>query len=294
MKKILLFSLFQFLSILPGLAQPFTDIAVFNAQQLQTVYSANTSQKNITSNYFAGILLPFKVDSNNTIIVRLNGEQLNTKNSAVPEVQGRLYALTIGIGLQHFFNKSFSAVFIAMPKTASDFSEKWNQYDRQLGASLLFQYKFNKNFRAKAGMFYNREPFGNFFVPLFGVDWQISPRWMLYGTFPLINRLEFKINQHFYTGLGARIYGRSYRLNSYWNRNYIWNQENQIKYFIDYYITKKLVCFAELGRTLGYGPKQVLFNQSRDQVVFNHPLYQPLRQGFFINAGLAFRIRSGI
>ncbi len=272
------------------LAQPFTDIASFSAQQLSTKYESNQS-KNSTTNYFAGLLLPLKIDSNNTLIVRLNGEELVTKNITQ---KGRLYALTLGFGAQHYFNKKLSAVLLLMPKIASDFSEKFNQYDRQYGASLLFQYKFGKNFRVKAGMFYNREPFGNFFVPLFGVDWQISPRWMLYGTFPLINRLEFKINDHFYTGFGARIYGRSYRLNSYWNSNYIWNQENQIKYFFDYYITKKLVFYAELGRTLGYGPKQIMYNQSRENVALNHPLYQPIKQGFFVNAGFAFRIRTGI
>lgn len=293
MKRILFFQLLLFMVFMQSHAQPYTDIAVFSTQQLQTKYS-NTSNKNNTINYFAGLLLPFKFDSSNTVIVRLNGEQLSTKNNAVPYVKGNLYALTLGLGMQHYFNKKCSAVLLLMPKIASDFSEKLNQYDHQYGGSLLVQYKFGKNFRAKAGLFYNREPFGNFFVPLFGIDWQISPRWMLYGTFPLINRLEFKINDHFYTGVGARIYGRSYRLNSYWNRNYIWNQENQIKYFIDCYLTKKIVLYAELGRTFGYGPKQILYNKSRENVVLNNPLYQPLEQGFFVNVGLAFRIRTGI
>jgi hypothetical protein len=274
-------------------AQPFTDVAVLSAQQLNTKYS-NSSFKNRTSNYFAGLLLPFKIDSNNTIIVRLNAEQLTTTNSGYAHIKSSLYALTLGLGMQHYFNKKFSAVLLLMPKIASDFSEKFNRYDQQFGGSLLMQYKFGNNFRAKVGLFYNKEPFGNFFVPLFGVDWQISKRWMLYGTFPLINRLEFKVNEHFYTGVGARIYGRSYRLNSYWNRNYIWNQENQLKYFIDCYITNKIVCYAEIGRTLGYGPKQILFNQSRENVVLNHPMYLPLEQGYFVNIGLAFRIRNGI
>jgi len=290
MKKIQLLSFVLLININFLIAQPFTDIAIFNAQQLNTKYESNAS-KNTTTNYFAGMLVPIKIDSNNTIIARINGEKLVTKNG---NSTGSLYALTLGLGLQHYFNKKLSCVLLLMPKIASDFSEKFNQYDRQYGGSLLFQYKFGKNIRAKAGLFYNREPFGNFFVPLFGVDWQICPRWMLYGTFPLINRLEFKINDNFYTGLGARIYGRSYRLNSFWNRNFIWNQENQVKYFFDWYIKKKLVCYAELGRTFGYGPKQVLYNQTRENVVLNNSLYQPLKQGFFVNAGLAFRIRTGI
>jgi len=293
MKKLVFISCFLCLNSLALFAQPFTDIASFSAQQLNTRYS-NNAGKNTTTNYFAGLIVPIKIDSNNTIIIRLNGEQLVTQNSAYTDVKSRLYALTLGLGAQHYFTTKFSAVLILMPKIASDFSEKINSHDRQYGGSLLFQYKFGKNFRAKAGLFYNKEPFGNFFVPLFGIDWQISPRWMLYGTFPLINRLEFKINEHFYTGLGARIYGRSYRLNSYWNRDYIWNQENQIKYFFDYYITKKIVVYTELGRTLGYGPKQIMFEKSRDYVVPDNPYYQPINQGFFVNAGLAFRIRKGI
>lgn len=293
MNKTFLLLAFWFIFISSLNAQPFTDIASLSAQQLNTKYE-NGLSKNTTTNYFAGLLLPIKIDSNNTVIIRLNGEELVTKNAAYSPVKGRLYALTLGLGVQHYFTRQLSAVLILMPKIASDFSEKFNENDRQYGGSLLFQYKFGKNFRAKAGLFYNREPFGNFFVPLFGVDWQISPRWMLYGTFPLINRLEFKINNHFYTGIGARIYGRSYRLNSYWNRDYIWNQENQIKYFFDCYLTQKLVLYTELGRTLGYGPKQILFDKSRANVVQNNPLYTPIKQGFFINLGIAFRIRNGI
>jgi hypothetical protein len=175
MKKAELLFFFLVLKLNFLIAQPYTDIASFNVQQLKTTYKIDRS-KNTTSNYFAGLLLPFKVDSNNTIIIRLNGEELVTENTTQKE---RLYALTLGLGAQHYFSKSLSAVFLLMPKFASDFSEKFNQYDRQYGASLLFQYKFGKNFRAKAGLFYNREPFGNFFVPLFGVDWQISSRWML-------------------------------------------------------------------------------------------------------------------
>lgn len=291
-KKFLIFA-FSYTCATSLIAQPFTDIASLSAQQLNTKYE-NGLSKNTTTNYFAGLLLPIKIDSNNTVIVRLNGEELVTKNTAYSPVKGHLYALTLGLGVQHYFTKKFSAVLILMPKIASDFSERFNAYDRQYGGSLLLQYKFGKNFRVKAGLFYNREPFGNFFVPLFGVDWQISPRWMLYGTFPLINRLEFKINEHFYTGVGARVYGRSYRLNSFWNHNYIWNQENQVKYFIDYYMTKKLVFYTELGRTLGYGPKQFEFNKSRETPIENNGLYLPLQQGFFVNAGIAFRIRTGI
>lgn len=292
MNKLVLLSVFL-CGVFRVSAQPFADIASVSAQQLNTSYK-NGSGKNTTTNYFTGILLPLKIDSNNTFIVRLNGEALITKNSAYQSYDGYLYALTLGVGFQHYFTRSFSTVLIVMPKVASDFKDRFNKYDRQYGGSLLVQYKFGKNFRAKAGLFYNKEPFGNFFVPLFGVDWQISKRWMLYGTFPLINRLEFKINEHIYTGVGARIYGRSYRLNGYWNNNYIWNQENQIKYFIDYYITKKLVLYAELGRTLGYGPKQFLFEGARENAIDDNPLYTPLNQGFFINAGLAFRVRTGI
>lgn len=293
MKKLAIIYTILVVSFSAIYAQPFTDIATFNAQKLNTKYS-NGIGTNLTSNYFAGLLLPLKINAKNTIIVRLNTEELVSKNTAYDIKERSLYALTFGIGAQHYFGKKLSAVFLFIPKIATDFEKKLNQYDKQYGGTVLLQYKFGKHFRAKAGMYYNKEPFGNFFVPLLGIDWQISPRWMIYGTFPLMNRLEFKISNHFYTGVGSRVYGRSYRLSSYLNSDYIWNQENQVKYFLDYYITKKLVCYAELGRTFGYGPKQIMFNKSRDNVVLNHPIYQPINQGIFVNVGVAIRIRTGI
>lgn len=293
MKKITFATLFIMLTGFYAGAQPFIDIASVSAQQLNTKYTEN-SNYNTTSNYFASLLLPIRIDSSNNFIVRVNAEQLSTFNGTQPLAPINLYAFTAALGLQHSFNDKFSATALFMPKVASDLKEKLNRFDQQYGVFFLMQYKVSKNLRLKTGLYYNKEPFGNFFVPLVGIDWQISKRWMWYGTFPFLNRLEYKINNRLYTGAGARIFGRSYRLNSYWNRDYVWNQENQVKYFLDFYMTKKLVSFIEIGRSIGFGPKQIASDQSRDNVVLNNPLYRPLEQGFFIHTGLAFRLRTGL
>ncbi|MFN4812164.1 MAG: DUF6268 family outer membrane beta-barrel protein [Bacteroidota bacterium] len=275
-------------------AQPYIDFASISGQQLNTHYSGS-EELNTTTNYFASLLIPFKINAKSTIIARLNYEQLSTFNGKQPQAPINLYTYSATIGYQHYFSEQFSALVLLTPKASTDFKDAFNdKYDLQYGGSMLLQYKISKTLRVKAGLYYNKEPFGNFFVPLFGVDWQISNRWMLYGTFPFFNRLEYKINDRLYTGIGARIFGRSYRLNSYWNRDYVWNQENQLKYFLDFYMTKKLVSFIEIGRSIGFGPKQIVSDQSRDNVVLNNPLYRPLEQGFFIHAGVAFRLRTGL
>jgi len=274
------------------LAQPFVDVISINHQWMKTK-TVSDSFKNTFNNSFISIILPLKVDSNNYFILRMNGELLNSSvsgNGYSDEVKIKMGLF--GLGWQHYFNKKLAITAFFLPKIASEAEGKLSSQDFQFGGTVLAQYKIRKNFRYKAGLYYNREPFGNFFVPLLGADVQLNKRNWIYGQLPLYFRYEHKFSEKIYSGFGARIFGRSYRLGQSHQRDYVFLQENQLKLFCDYYITPKIVVYGEVGKTIGYGLNRYKNNSERDTKLAYPYKFSPIKDGFYFNAGLAFRVRQ--
>lgn len=277
---------------LKGFSQPYVDIINTSAQSLQSNYKDALNSKNTTTNYFLNLTIPLVLDSQNTFIIRFYGENLQSTitNSLFTETNN-LYSALLPIGLQHETkNKKWKFMGLVMPKLSSDFKAQVNLFDLQIGGYALATYVLNKKLKIKAGLFYNREFFGNFFVPLFSIDWDATDRLKLYGILPTTYRIEYAIaKQKVYAGLAFKSYTRSYRLNDA-NYNYVKNQEIQAKVFLDFYIKKKFVLFAEFGRTIGYSPLAYLY-QTKTQTEYI-PVYTKIQDAFFFNVGLALRIRT--
>ncbi|MEO8760828.1 MAG: DUF6268 family outer membrane beta-barrel protein [Bacteroidia bacterium] len=277
---------------LKGISQPYVDIINTSAQSLQSNYKDALKSKNITTNYFLNLTAPIRVDSQNTIIVRFYGENLRStiKNDFFSQTNN-LYAVLLPIGLQHETrNKKWKILGLVMPKLSSDFKDKISNYDMQLGGYGLLTYKYSDKLQIKAGLYYNREYFGNFFMPLAGIDWKINDRFQMYGVLPTFYRFEFAtIKKKLYTGFEFRSYTRSYRLDAAENHNYVKNKEIKAKVFVDFYLTKSFILFAEFGRTIGYSPQEYLYGTKI--LAGTNPIYTGIMDGFLFNAGLAYRIR---
>jgi hypothetical protein len=288
----IVFGLILLLPSYKGVSQPYVDVINTSAQSLQSNYKDALNSKNTTTNYFLNLTIPLVLDSQNTIIIRFYGENLRTtiKNDLFTQTNN-LYSTLLPIGLQHETkNKKWKFMGLVMPKLSSDFKAKISSYDLQVGGYGLATYAINKKLRIKAGLFYNKEFFGNFFVPLFAIDWDATDRLKLYGVLPTTYRIEYAVvKQKIYTGLAFKSYTRSYRLND-GNHDYVKNAELQARAFIDVYIKKKFVLFAEFGRTIGYSPLAYLY-QTKTEAQYI-PIYTKIQDAFFFNVGLALRIRS--
>jgi len=288
----IVFVLTTLLLSLKGISQPYVDIINTSAQSLQSNYKDALNSKNTTTNYFLNITIPLVLDSQNTFIIRFYGENLQStiKNDLYTQTNN-LYSTLLPIGLQHETkNKKWKIMGLVMPKLSSDFIAKVSSYDLQVGGYGLATYSINKKLKIKAGLFYNREFFGNFFVPLFSIDWDATDRLKLYGVLPTTYRIEYAlVKQKLYAGLAFKSYTRSYRLSDA-NHDYVKNAELQAKAFLDIYIKKKFVLFAEFGRTIGYSPLAYLY-QTKTEAGYI-PIYTKIQDAFFFNVGLALRIRN--
>jgi len=282
--------LFAFISFNFCFAQPYVDVINTSAQSVNTTYKDTLKSKNQTNNYYLNITVPLVIDSQNTIILRFYGEQLQStiKNNLYPETNN-LYSTLLFLGLQHE-NKKWKALGLVMPKLSSDFKNPVSSYDMQLGGYGLVTYVHSSKLKIKLGLYYNREYFGNFFVPLAGVDWRVSDRFQMYGVLPTFYRFEYAlIKQKLYAGLAFKSYTRSYRLSDV-NHDYVKNSELQAKLFVDVYIKKRFVLFAEFGRTINYSPQAYEYGTKTE--LLSYPIYTKIQDAFLVQAGLAYRIRT--
>lgn len=179
---------------------------------------------------------------------------------------------------------------IVVPKIASDFRDQVSKKDAQLGGIFLENYIISDKLKIKAGLYYNREAFGNFFVPLAAVDWQATDRISLYGILPTNYKLEYNlIKNKLYSGLGFKSFTRSFRLEKQLNNNYVRYDEIQLKYFIDYFLYKRILIYGEIGYSLGKNPLQYTFNtKSRTD---ENLVYTPTKNAVIFNLGVAYRLR---
>jgi hypothetical protein len=280
-----------------GVSQPFVDIINTSYQSLSTVYKDSSKTRNTTNNYFLNLTVPIKIDSQNTLIVRFYGENLySAAKISDASFSFNLSSALLPIGLQHETkSKKWKYMGLVMPKLSGHLREETTGKDFQLGGYGLVTYKRSDKLSFKLGLFYNKEFFGNFFMPLAGVDWRINERLQLYGVLPTNYRLEYAIaRQKLYTGFAFQSYTRSYHIDlknglKDSSNVYVKNVEIKAKLFIDYYVTKRFVLFVDFGRTINYSPK-LYWSGTRDEVK-GFTLYSPIKDAFFFNAGLAYRIR---
>ncbi len=123
-----------------------------------------------------------------------------------------------------------------------------NQYgELQFGGAAIVSYKKNAALTYKMGVYFNRDFFGLFVIPLLGIDWQINDRETLFGVLPASLTYEYKLSSHFYTGAVFRTFTNSYHDSG---NNYMRIDENQLGLFYDTYLGKKTLLNLEFGHSL--------------------------------------------
>ncbi len=292
-KHLVLFILFLFF-ITKIIAQPFADVLSASYQTFSSPYKSEQNslqKKNKTNDYFLNFFLPKVFKNGNTLLVRLNTETMNSTTSHDSSYSYRLSSISLPLGFKFVTkNKKWETILIGIPKIASDFRTKINDKDYQLGGIFLQQYVRNDNLKFKLGLYYNREAFGNFFIPLVGLDWKVNDRLYLYGVIPSNYSVEYAIVKNkFYTGLNFKSFTRSFRLSEANNYDYVRYNEEELKVFVNWFVYKKILLFAEAGYTLGKNPLQYTYNTKNATDV--NPVYTPMKSYALFNVGIAYRIR---
>jgi hypothetical protein len=163
----------------------------------------------------------------------------------------------------------------------------------QYGGVLLTTWKKNQDLSFKFGLYYNKEFFGNYFMPLVGLDWKIDAKNNLFGVLPGNMIFEHKVTPRFYYGFAFRAFTNSYRQEFIVDpsalileaNNYLRIDDNPLGIYADTYLSKKIVLSAEAGYTIlrryRYGFKSENVHIKTDYKNDN----------FYFKASLAYRLR---
>lgn len=123
----------------------------------------------------------------------------------------------------------------------------------QLGGAFYFTRNIKPLLKVRAGLYYNREFFGHFFMPIVGIEWKINARNYLFGNMPNSLTWENRINRKFSWGAVFRTFPNSYRLEPVFptrRLDYYRITDIQTGIYGDIYILPKLVLTMEAGYAL--------------------------------------------
>lgn len=272
-------------------SQPFLDVINIKHQRFPSVrYIEGKKQVRINQINW-NVTLPLPLKNKGFFIIGAVYDQYQFSTSEYQTRSLYSFILPIGYVKQYKSATKWKTLFMLLPRISSDrFSFSRDGY--QQGALIISTYKKKNTLKYKFGLYYNREFFGNFFVPLVGIEWTPSPRVNIFGVIPMNMSLEYKCSEKWFLGFTYQSVLTSYRLHQNVEKSYILNGDrfwghNQFRNFINYYITKNIVFFIEAGYTFG---RQFQAFESK-KVRTEHPVFSKIREGFLVNSGMAFRIR---
>jgi hypothetical protein len=287
MKKILLYSILCLL-LYPSatlLAQPYLDLG-----QLTYWTSPGKNNEPKKFNQLRGQLnLPIinKKDSSVFLINPVWEERWIQVNDTTRNVNIR--GLITWFTYSRKLGRNWSLMVAAIPRWVGEPSVQFTE-GFQMGGAFLVTRKFNPRLQLKAGMYYNKEFFGNFFLPLLGIDWQINKNMNLFGILPGNLTFEHRVKDRLSWGAAFRTFTNSHRLvegSIAGFDNFIRINDIQLGIYSDFYLTKKMVFNLEAGHTLLRNfSSAVEGEKGKDNL---HVLAD--KDNFYLKASLQYRLR---
>ena len=289
MKKFVLFAgLFIHTTVF---AQPYLDIAKLN-YSYSPKQGVNEKTSSVRSNFFtADVTFPIELKRDGDAFIinpffTNNVGEVSTTDFHV--ISGGLFLGFLKKDILKNWNLLSSFIVRQNKEAEVKSDDNW-----QYGAVILTTWKKSQDLSFKFGLYYNKEFFGNYFMPLIGLDWEIDSKNNLFGVLPGNMIFEHKVTSKFYYGFAFRALTNSYREETIdpcfsgdcSARNYLRIDDNPLGIYADTYLSKKIVFSAEAGYTIlrryRYGFKGENFHFKTDYKNDN----------FYFKASLAYRLR---
>ncbi len=212
--------------------------------QLGYRYSFKTSPDNDTARSVSGarvnVLLPLKISGKTYLLPGFRFWQYNIE----PGENLKWYLFQFGIQTQ--LNDQWSLQVLPMFRSGiynqGSFGDGF-QYGIMASATKQIRDGLALGF----GIYTNHELFGQLFTPFMTIDWNITDRWRLFGSFPMFNTLSYSINKRWNTGIN--FIGLVTTFSS--GETYIERQSLDFSAFLEYYITPRIVAQARIGYPVG-------------------------------------------
>jgi hypothetical protein len=263
--KVLLFAL---LSTISALSQPYINIVNFQIGKYEpsNIYKGSDEWK--IDNDYTEISLngPIKFNAKQLLLISPRWMQKKYISSSTIK-QNVPHTSAVIIEGTSTYNSTYNSILLPVTwiQTLKDSTKKiifsgmyrFNYEKKiqpssdndQLGGAILYSKKQSKKFVWSAGIYYNRETFGDLFLPLLGIDWHPTDRIFCWATLPQNALIDYTIAPSIHVGFGFRGLQESYT--EIGLQNYFTFSEGQLRLFADYYIPKTNFVFTcEVGNTV--------------------------------------------
>ncbi|MEP0367050.1 MAG: DUF6268 family outer membrane beta-barrel protein [Cyclobacteriaceae bacterium] len=168
----------------------------------------------------------------------------------------KLTGLIIQTGLVRQFEHGTGFQLLVVPRLMTDF-HGLDIGHFQLGGIGLFEKKYHDQLTMRYGLMYNREFFGNMFVPLIYIDWQASTRWSIKGLFPIFTKIAYQANEKFSFGLSHFGLITSYQVGDpAYSLDYIERKSIDLTVFFRYRLSGNIHFETRGGLALGRSYRQ--------------------------------------
>lgn len=278
-------------------SQPYVDLLNLKVQYYTpTAFQNDAANKQSTVQVDGRAFLPLEQKNKNIFFIgasytslKVESNLQGNKNSTV-----NFYGQSAILGYEFkTLNTKLRTLILAMPRLNTKLSSL-SERNIQYGGVLLFKYRLKENLKIHLGLYFNKEYFGNYFVPLVGINWKANERINLFGNFPTSMTFEYKLSEKFYTGLGWTSLTSSYRSENSSDLFYVRDGvsgkgSNQLRLFLDSYITKQIVFYLQGGYTFKHYFE--LYSQDSNDLYYEIP-FKKTENGFCIGGGIAFRVRK--
>ncbi|MHC1706717.1 MAG: DUF6268 family outer membrane beta-barrel protein [Bacteroidales bacterium] len=293
---IYLFIVLIFFSWKSSMAQPYVDLANVQYTSFNKAPMENNMNASVIHSAWSGsFFLPLPLKNNNRLI--LGADNISVKvdySDADTSFTSRLSSTSVQIGLlKQWKNPNWNTIFILIPRQAADFRDVLAS-DRQLGGAVINTFSWKKDLKLKFGLYYNREFFGNYFMPLAGLDWKVNDRINIWGLMPGSLNIAYKLNTWMTCGIKYQSITATYRAEGHTGDDYIreghtfWSDQ-QLSLKGELYLLNNLVFSAGAGMTVFHYLQQ--YNKHHKKLSYMSD-YQQSRDRGFVYAGLAFRVKT--
>ena len=265
-------------------AQPYFDVVSIQTSNAN-YFPFNDKEKVPLNQSWIGVNLSYGAELNkkNLFVTTAGFEQFLFSNDDSLKTQTfNSFYLPLTI-LHTWKDTTWFTSFTYIPKLHSYTPISVNKNTMQHGGAIIVSHAVNNHFKYSIGLYYNREFFGNYFMPLLGMEWKASPRLHVFGLLPNDFTVDYKVNKSFHTGFVFKGITTSFRFNPVSYADYYRMDEGQLKLFADFYITKTLVLNLEGGAIVNR-MYDVKFKDS------NPPTLYKARKSTIVKLGLYYRL----
>lgn len=262
-----------------GVSQPYTDLGYFNYLAFST-HSQSPANRIINNEIYAfNILFPLELYNRDNMFFSVNSEtiQASFSDELFDTMRGSSVALALGYYRATKSNK-WKSVVMLIPKLDSDIDSRLNGGDFKFGFCSVESFQVNNKLQIRAGLYFNKEGFGHFWLSLLGVDRRTSDRSMFYGTLPTNYVIEYAFKKRKrHTALQFKAFARSFQHSLEQDQGYICFDEVLLKGYVEDYFAKNMLAYVDVGSAFG-SPQQLY--QSDSVEPNNSDSYSTLAVGY--------------